>query len=324
MHEDNKKAVESHKWFHAIEFDDGVSSAGRFSASRPSNYTLYGALSYLEHMNTSNAQCMDIGTMDGLIAFTLENQKCRKIIATDIAARKSFLLAKDILGSNIEYSVPMNVLELHNSDSPEFDLIVFCGILYHVFDPLSALVAIRKNIKNGGYLLLETQYFYDEKKAVISYSPSDDDRGSIHANTFFRPSYTALVGMLETASFQVKSTISVDSRITILAQAMRPKEIEPSSQMLKNILLNYRKYPNYKESIDYEKLDSCKAEADISYSGPEGDFYIFSGQFRTSNRLQPQWRAGLLQKANEFIKNLSFYVKTCFSRKTLLSVWKSL
>jgi|GEM_PF-1738990 len=323
MHKNIEEKIASHNWFHAIDFGNNISSQGRFPTSRPQNYTLYGALSYLEHLDISQSRCMDIGTMDGLVAFSIEKQKCAQIIATDIAVRESFLLAKDILGSDIEYTVPMNVNELHHSNKPEFDLIVYCGILYHLFDPLSSLVALRKSIRNGGYLILETQYIYDERKAILSYSPIDKERGSIHANTFFRPSYKALVGMLETASFQVISTISTDSRITILAQAKKPREINASSNMLKNVLRQYRKYNNYKESIDYNELDRCNIDANIQYSGPDGDFYIFNGMFHISNTLQPIWRATLLEKARIFLSNMTFYIKTSFSRKSLVRIWKN-
>ncbi|MCB2013767.1 MAG: DUF1698 domain-containing protein [Sphingobium sp.] len=323
MSESIRDEIESHKWFHAIELGEGLSTQGRFPPSRPSNYTLYGSLAFLEHMDTSRAVCMDMGTMDGLIAFTLDRKGSAKVVATDIAPRASFELANNVLKSRVEYRVPVNVAELHKNEMPEFDLIVFSGILYHIFDPLSALVALRKNIKNNGYLLLETQYFYDENKAVLSYSPMDPKRGSIHANTFFQPSFSALTGMLETACFQVISTISIDSRITVLAQAKRPKDIKPSSAMVKAVLSRYRRYENYKESIDYQRLDRSSVDTDISYVGPGGHFYIFSGMFKTPNTLQPVWRGSFRQKTREFVKNLSFYLKTCICRRGVVPVWKN-
>jgi len=63
-----EKLVAEQKWFHSIDFGDFASS-GRFAPNEPQNRTLFGVFDLLGKMDLSSGNVLDIGTMDGIVAF---------------------------------------------------------------------------------------------------------------------------------------------------------------------------------------------------------------------------------------------------------------
>ena len=78
-------------WFHAVDLGE-FSTSGRFKQGRPQNTTLYGTFEFLKAMNLEGSSCLDIGTVDGLIAFGLSKLGSSNIHATDTHSRDTFLL----------------------------------------------------------------------------------------------------------------------------------------------------------------------------------------------------------------------------------------
>ena len=217
-----RKAVASKKWFHSIDFGNNLISAGRFTSGSAQNYTIFPILRLLDSFSVSQCSCLDVGTMDGIISFTLKKMGASRVVATDLEPRETFTAGRDYLDLDIQYLPSTSLNELPTALGEEsFDLIVCAGVLYHLIDPLGNLLHLRNLVRTDGYLLLETQYLHNEKDALISFSPSDLVRGNVHANTFFRPSFSALYGMIEVAGFDVVCTISINGRITFCAKAKK-------------------------------------------------------------------------------------------------------
>lgn len=308
------------KWFHAIRFDEHRTTNGRFPKSRPANYTLFGALEYLRHIDVRGMDCVDLGTMDGLIAFALSSMHAGSVVATDMAPRKTFEAGRAFLGHDIDYRHPVTIDSLGSElAGKKVDLLVCCGILYHVFEPLMSLVQCRERLRTNGLMILETQYAYAESAPVIAYSPADRVGGSVHANTFFRPSFTALVAMVETAGFEVVSTISTNARITLLARAARPSEIQASTPMVEKILRTYMSYANYGERVNYEALQACQDVSGISHSvRPRSHVWLDSSTYRSACPYQPWWAPSLEHLAARFAVDQRYRVQTMVARRTTL------
>ena len=313
------KAAFQGKWFHSIDFGAGLISPGRFSDGRPQNYTLYGVLHYLDKIDITGKDCLDIGTMDGLIAFTLKKKAANRVLATDMSPRKTFEAGASFLGLDIDYHYPISIAKLPALiGENKLDLIICAGILYHVFEPLSSLIICREQLKEQGLLILETQYIHDENRPLISFNPSEN-KGNIHANVFFRPSYSALIGMMEIAGFAVISTIATNGRITVLAKAVKPSQIKASTPMIKTICSSYMNYKNYRENIDYRQLNGDNPVSSIAHAVAEGSHYwLHSSLFVTTNPLQPTWKASNREKLKIFLSELVFKLRTCYARKMLL------
>ena len=47
-----------------------------------------------------------------------------------------------------------------------FDVVVFSGVLYHMFDPLGGLAAVRGMVRDGGILLVETTAIFEDSDAM--------------------------------------------------------------------------------------------------------------------------------------------------------------
>lgn len=287
-----RELIEKERWFHAIDFGGGLVSRGRFGPEVPPNYTLYGVLELMEGLSLEGARVIDVGTMDGLVAFGAKARGAAEVIATDLARRETFEAGRAHLGLAIDYRVPVQALDL-----PELvgdakpDVIVMAGVLYHVLDPLAVLVASRRALAPEGFLVLETMYVFDDGRPRMIFNPSDgSSRGNVHANVFWRPSKTALEGMLELAGFDVVATVAVDGRIAALAQAKRPSQLSTTNERVRDIQRSYRRYANYKERLDFEALEADPAAPSrVTYRGVEGDHRIVPALHAPRAPFSPAW-----------------------------------
>jgi SAM-dependent methyltransferase len=210
------------QWFHAIDFG-GFGSSGRFRKGTPQNTTLYGTFEFLMALNLEGARVLDLGTVDGLVAFGCKRLGAAQVTATDTHARGTFALAKKLLGysdEDIEYVAKVQVKDLPDRfDAKAFDLIVCAGILYHMLHPMQAFTDCRKVLGDGGYLVIETPFDASREEAVLVFN------GVAHLlnepYSYFIPSRSALVGMANLAGFEVCATrvLASPTRITLLLRA---------------------------------------------------------------------------------------------------------
>jgi SAM-dependent methyltransferase len=230
--------------------------------------------------------------MDGISAFVLKELGAAEVVATDMDPRETFLFARDVLNLDIDYRTPVSLQELPILFKEDrFDLIVMAGILYHVFDPLTALSICRDLLKNNGLLFMETFYLFDEAKPCMVFNPKDNSkRGVERANVFWRPSKTSIEGMLEVAGFKVIASIAFNARITFIAQAKKTSEIDSSSARIKNIHKRYMNYKNYRERTDYNLLEKQEVgNSNICYEGPRSHIWLNRSRYTPMVPFQPEW-----------------------------------
>jgi len=290
--------IAKQKWFHSIDFGGGAISPGRFGRNVPPNYTLYGVFEFLRGLALKGARVVDVGTMDGLVAFIAKTAGAAQVIATDMARRETFEAGRARLNLDIDYRVPITALELPNMLSEErADVVVMAGVLYHVLDPLAVMVACRQSLKLGGYAIVETMYLFDEGNARMSFNPADTTaRGVDHANVFWRPSRSALEGMFELTGFEVISSIAVDGRIATLGRARRPSEISARGARVGLIHRSYMKYVNYREAIDFDALERATGPlCGVTYRGPVGHRRLYPALHRPQVPFQPAWNPATRQ-----------------------------
>jgi len=287
-----EKLIESAQWFHAIDFGDGLISPGRFRQRLPPNYTLFGVFELLRRLELRGATVVDVGTMDGLVAFVMARLGAARVIATDLAPRATFEAARDALTLDVDYRVPLSASALPESLDERADVIVMAGVLYHVFDPLAVLEACRRSIKHAGWLIVETSYLFDEGAARMSFNPADlGARGIDRPNVFWRPSRSALEGMLQLVGFDPVASIAVDGRLAMLGQALRPEDIPHRSRCMREFHARYMKYDNYRERIDLDALahDSGPSSG-VRYTGERGASRLYPSLYQPDVPLQPAWR----------------------------------
>jgi hypothetical protein len=161
-------------------------------------------------------------------------------------------------------------------------------VLYHVFEPMSLLLACRRALRREGFLLLETTYLFDSAAPVMSFNPIDTSSPRFdNPNVFWRPTRQTVHGMLRLAGFSIISSIAVDARLAVLAQARHPSEIPGRSGF---IIAGQERYRNrfYTDAGRFDALEDDDSDsASISCDGPHRDRFLYCAMYMP---YQPAWR----------------------------------
>ncbi|MGD2112681.1 MAG: DUF1698 domain-containing protein [Gammaproteobacteria bacterium] len=289
---DRQARIGSQNWSHAIDLGGGVVTPGRFGRDVPPNYTLYGVFELLRRLRLDEARCVDVGTMDGLVAFVMKALGAREVTACDLARRPGFEIVRDELGLDVDYRFPVDAARLPDQLGPAAaDLVVMAGVLYHVLEPMNLLLACRRALRREGFLLLETTYLFDSAAPVMSFNPIDtSSRQFDNPNVFWRPTRQTVHGMLRLAGFSIVSSIAVDARLAILAQAKRPSEIPGRSGLM---IASQERYRSrfYTDTGRFDVLEADdSAPASISRDGTPEDRFLYRALYVPNVPYQPAWR----------------------------------
>lgn len=289
MPEQSRAWIADQKWFHSIDFGNGLKSPARFPG-RPANFSLYGAQHFLEKIDVTGKSCLDIGTVDGLTAFMLKAQGAGHVVASDIVRRPTFEFGRDLLELDIDYQVPAKIDNMADCLGDErFDLIVNAGILYHLIDPVGGLLKCRQLLKPGGLMIMETVHLVDQGRNCMNFCPN--------ANTFWKtdlenfywiPSLGAIEGMLELASFEVLGYAASNERVSVLARAIKPSRTRSRGKMVSGLLRKGKQMRGYDESLFLEAFENDSTEpSTIKYQVEDYDHWIYPTRHRTFLPFQP-------------------------------------
>jgi len=119
---------------------------------------------------------LDVGTFDGFYAFLAEARGADRVVAIDneqyvywvrsrfgirLEGGAGFQAIAELLDSAVVYMR----LDGYDIDAlrEQFDLILCCGILHRVRDPLALLDVLRRRLEPGGEVLLETHGVTDQR-----------------------------------------------------------------------------------------------------------------------------------------------------------------
>jgi len=156
-------------WYHTIDLGNGLVTAGV--------YDLRPVLKRLPLPSSlAGKRCLDVGTRNGFYAFEMEQRGAAEVVALDVDSpgdidlpdprppaagieadlamgRNAYELAHDALGSSVT-RMPLSVYELNEEVAGRFDFAVVGTLLWHLRDPVGALMAIR-GVLDGTLLLNE-------------------------------------------------------------------------------------------------------------------------------------------------------------------------
>lgn len=123
-------------WYHRIPIRPGIVTPGVHDAS----WTL--RLLDLPD-DATGLRVLDVGTRDGFFAFELERRGA-EVVAVDYvpAEQTGFRVAADLIGSRVEHR-NANIYDLSAEKHGTFDIVLFLGLLYHLPDPIQALLLLR-------------------------------------------------------------------------------------------------------------------------------------------------------------------------------------
>lgn len=289
--EEIKSKLDDYRWYHAIQFAEGVVSPGRFASHIPPNYTLFPVFKFLEHIDLTGIDCIDIGTTDGLASFIIKSEGASLVVATDRGDRDEFRFSREALNLDVEY-FPATTLDggdllrkLQASGQPtKYDLVVLSGVIYHSYDPLLVMMHARKLLKHNGLFIVESVIASGEEDAM--FMNWEIDNPVREPNSYFLPTLKALGGLLRFCSCSCLTLARNGSRGAAIGRACRPSEIDQCSDILKLIIEKGACYGPLSYStleLEADEEESSK----ISYSGPIGEIEIDAKTFSTRFSLQP-------------------------------------
>jgi tRNA (mo5U34)-methyltransferase len=162
-----REEVEKLTWVHTIDLGNGIITPG---AWRPSPLILAA----FSDIDFAGKKVLDIGCWDGLWAFEAEKRGASDVYATDCVTQRwgttsTFELARKALRSKARYDSNISVFDIGKIGVHDFDVVIFCGIYYHLKDPLLAFSRLRQVMADGAIIVVEGDVIYDVADAYAKF-----------------------------------------------------------------------------------------------------------------------------------------------------------
>jgi 2-polyprenyl-3-methyl-5-hydroxy-6-metoxy-1,4-benzoquinol methylase len=170
-------------WFYSIELLPGTIANGQFPERMP-----LPARMLLRNCDLNGADCLDIGSMEGLIPVLMCRQGARRVLATDFSFHAYPKMAAVMKYYGVDFSFKRIGLLYDLAKkiaSPRwrgFDLINLSGVLYHVFSPLHVLAGLRPLLRKGGLMIVSTNVI---NRDDCSMEFNKQGRLQVEPNTFW-------------------------------------------------------------------------------------------------------------------------------------------
>jgi 2-polyprenyl-3-methyl-5-hydroxy-6-metoxy-1,4-benzoquinol methylase len=154
-------------WYYSIELRPGVVTPG---ANYP-NVALTRAA--IGRMDLAGTRCLDIGAMEGLVTTVLCRRGAAGVVGYDRwKHREKIAAVRHAYGAPFEYvdGIPLRELPsaFRRAGHGPFDVVVFSGVLYHLFDPLGGLATARALLRENGLMILETSSVITHEAAFLA------------------------------------------------------------------------------------------------------------------------------------------------------------
>lgn len=202
---DLKNEVEKIKWFHRIDFGNGIVTPGvDFSSEKLKTIKMSDSLQGLT--------VLDIGAWDGFFSFEAERRGAKRVLALDSfcwggagwGTKDGFELVRKAFNSKVE-DLTLDVNEISPEKIGVFDLVLFLGVLYHMRHPLLILERVSSVVKKQ--LILETHVdLLHCKYPAMKFYPGSE-LGQDPTN-WWGPNPAAVISMLKDVGFSKVEIVS--------------------------------------------------------------------------------------------------------------------
>lgn len=141
-------------WYYSVELLPGMMTKGIYPIQLPMLPRLT-----LRRCGVAGMDCLDLGSMEGLIPVIMKKMGARSVLGTDALDHcwDKIQAVQHYYQVDFEFCLVGLMYDLHRK-LPErsFDLIDCSGLLYHVFSPLHVLAGVRPLLKRNGLLIIST------------------------------------------------------------------------------------------------------------------------------------------------------------------------
>jgi 2-polyprenyl-3-methyl-5-hydroxy-6-metoxy-1,4-benzoquinol methylase len=153
-------ALQKQWWYYTVELAPGAIARGIYPDDLPMLPRLV-----LRNCDLAGQECLDLGSMEGLVPALMCRQGAKRVIAADGEAH----CADKMAALQRQYGVRFGFRELRTVydlaaqfPGDGFDVINLSGLLYHVFSPLMVLAGVRPLLKRNGLLIVSTNVIHDD------------------------------------------------------------------------------------------------------------------------------------------------------------------
>lgn len=187
-------------WFYDVELFPGVVRKGIFPKDLP-----LPARMLLRNCNLQGSDCLDIGSMEGLIPILMRKGGARSVLATDFSYHcyEKMLMLMKVHNVDFDFKKIGLLYELSKKIPDQkyqgFDLINVSGVLYHVFSPMHVIAGLRPLLKKNGLMIVSTNVI---NRDDVSMEFNDKGKLQKEPNTFWYMSIGMMDYMLK--YFQLK------------------------------------------------------------------------------------------------------------------------
>jgi len=116
----------------------------------------------LSKIRLKGQDCIDIGAMESMVSILVERNGGNALAwdrhpdGTNATAARLQAL-RDTLGVKLPFVRGTSLRDIQKDvGRAKFDVVVFAGVLYHVFDPFACLLRARSMLRDGGIMIIET------------------------------------------------------------------------------------------------------------------------------------------------------------------------
>ena len=192
MQEDLIASVANDWWYYNVELKPGLITKGTHLPRVPMMPRML-----LRNANLQGMDCLDIGSMEGLIPALMVRQGAKRVVASDALphCEKKMNVVKDIYGVDFDFRQIGLLYDLSAKLKAEggFDLVNLSGVLYHVFSPMHVLAGVRPLLKKNGLMIVSTNVMRREGHTL-----EFNHRGALQGetNTFWYHSVPMLEALI--------------------------------------------------------------------------------------------------------------------------------
>jgi 2-polyprenyl-3-methyl-5-hydroxy-6-metoxy-1,4-benzoquinol methylase len=155
MHDSIVSSVVDDWWYYNVELAPGLITTGTHLPRVPMMPRMLLRNASLEGMD-----CLDIGSMEGLIPTLMKRQGANRVLATDALphCEKKMNAIKTIYDVDFDFRQIGLLYDLSAKlkDQVGFDFVNLSGVLYHVFSPMHVLAGVRPLLKRNGLMIVST------------------------------------------------------------------------------------------------------------------------------------------------------------------------
>lgn len=178
-------------WYYTSELAPGRVARGQYSDRQPMLPRLL-----MRGARLAGAECLDVGTMEGLIPVLMKRGGAARVLALDAVPHCAEKMdgLKKIYGVDFEFGKTGLMYDLARRIPDQgFDFINVSGLLYHVISPMHVIAGLRPLLKRNGLMIVATNVIRREDCSMVF-----NDRGVLQreTNTFWYHTIPALEAMI--------------------------------------------------------------------------------------------------------------------------------